>query len=208
MLSKYGNIVDGLEVRELKYNDLRVLNDKSKGILRTNIDNIIDKLKYSDFKKFQSLVTNIPSGLKITYESEQHQKQRVKSGKEIGQHPVRPIRGQVYNAFLGENFGSELSGQHPVVIIQNATGNAYAQKVIVVPIEGDGNEIDEAYMMKITSDDLEGDVQLTKNPSRIIVSEIKTIDKARLGKKIGELKSDRLKLLNEKLYNQLSLDKF
>ena len=179
-----------------KYEDLIDLNDKSKGILKNKYEQIIDRLKNTDFKKFMLLIESIPIGLKVTYESEKHQKQRPKHGKEKGQHPIKPIRGQIYNALLGENFGSELSGEHPVIIIQNSTGNLFAQKVIVVPIEGDGNVIDESYMMKITSNDLEGSNQLTKDPSRIIVSEILTIDKARLGKLIGRLKKEKIKELN------------
>lgn len=190
-----------------RYDDLDELNDKSKEVLKIRSERVINRIKITDFPKFKAFMESISLGLKITYESDQHQKQRVKIGKEKGQHPLKPIKGQIYNALLGENFGSELSGQHPVIIIQNSSGNLFAQKVIVVPIEGDGNTIDESYMMKITDDDLENDDKLTKNPSRIIVSEIITIDKARLGVKVGKLKSETIGLLNKKLYSQLSLDK-
>jgi mRNA-degrading endonuclease toxin of MazEF toxin-antitoxin module len=190
-----------------KYDELDELNAKSREVLKISSERVINRIKITDFVKFKAYMESISLGLKITYESDQHQKQRVKIGKEKGQHPLKPIKGQIYNALLGENFGSELSGQHPVIVIQNSSGNLFAQKVIVVPIEGDGNVIDESYMMKITDDDLEDNDKLTKNPSRIIVSEIITIDKARLGVKVGKLKSETIRLLNKKLYSQLSLDK-
>lgn len=191
-----------------KYSDLKDLNEKSKGILKDELEKVIDELKHTDFVKFKELVNNTKEILKITYESGQHQKQRPKTGEEKGQHPVKPIRGEIYNAILGENAGSELSGEHPVIIIQNATGNLFAQKVIVIPIEGDGNTINESYMMKVTSEDLEDNKKLKKDPSRFIVSEIITIDKARLGVKVGKLKREKMKELNQKVYSQLSLDRF
>lgn len=153
------------------------------------------------------MIKTLPESLKVTFESDQQQKLRAKEGKEKGQHPIKPIRGEIYNALLGENIGSELSGQHPVIIIQNSTGNLFAQKVIVIPIEGDGNIINESYMMKVISDDLEDNDTLTKNPSRFIVSEIITIDKARLGRKVGKLKDKRMIDLNAKIRSQISLDK-
>lgn len=189
------------------YDELNSLNDKSKELLKCKFEYIIENLKNVDYNKFKQLSESIPMGLKITYDSQMHQRQRTKEGKEKGQHPVKPIRGQIYNAFLGEQYGSELSGEHPVIIIQNDAGNLYAHKVIVVPIEGDGNKIDESYMIKLTNNDLMDGKKLTKVPSRIIVSEIMTLDKARLGKLIGRLKPEKIKELNEKISFQLSVDK-
>jgi len=192
---------------EKKYSDLNDLNEKSKSKLKSDLEKVVDELKDTDFIKFRNLINNTLESLKISYESEQHQKQRPKLGKQKGQHPIKPIRGEIYNALLGEKSGSELSGQHPVIVIQNDAGNLYAQKVIVIPIEGDGNKIDESYMMKVNSEDLEGTNKLTKEPSRLIISEIMTIDKARLGIKVGKLKKEKIKELNQKVYNQISLDK-
>lgn len=191
-----------------KYSELRELNENSRNILKSRVQEIINELKEIDYRKFLKVMNNIKDILKITYESKKHQQQRPKTGNNKGQHPIKPIRGQIYNAILGENAGSELSGEHPVIVIQNDTGNLFAQKVIVLPIEGDGHTINEAYMMRITSEDLEGDKRLRKEPSRAIISEILTIDKARLGFKIGRLKSEKIKELNKKIYNQLSLDKY
>lgn len=189
------------------YDELNLLNDKSKDLLKSKFEHIIANLKTSDYVKFKQLFESIPLGLKITYNSQIHQSQRPKQGKEKGQHPIKPIRGQIYNAYLGENYGSELSGEHPVVIIQNDSGNLYAHKVIVVPIEGDGNKIDESYMIKLTNSNLIDGKTLTKVPSRIIVSEIMTLDKAKLGKLIGKLTPETIKDLNEKISYQLSIDK-
>ncbi len=94
---------------------------------------------------------------------------------------------------------------HPVIIMQNHSQNMHADKVNVLTIEGDGNKINPKYQVCITNDDIEGDANLSKNPSRVIISDILTIDKARLGIKIGKLKTEKIKVLNEKLKKQLDL---
>ena len=120
-------------------------------------------------------------------------------------HPVVPTKGEIYNAFITVGVGKELCGMHPVVIMQNQSQNMHADKVNVLPIEGDGNKINPKYQVQITSDDLEGTGTLNKNPSRVIISDILTIDKARLGVKIGKLNKEKVEILNEKLKKQLDL---
>ncbi|WP_248928666.1 type II toxin-antitoxin system PemK/MazF family toxin [Paenibacillus hamazuiensis] len=190
-----------------KYNELKDLNEKSKEILLKKAESVISQLKQSDFVKGLSLIEAIPNSVKQTYDSIQLNTQRPKEGKEKKQHPIKPIRGQIYNAFIGENVGSELSGEHPVIIIQNTAGNLFAQKVNVLPIEGDGNVVKEPYQVKLTSDDLEDGVQLLKDPSRVIISDVLTIDKAKLGIKVGKIKDEKMKKINECLMIQLELDK-
>ncbi len=51
-------------------------------------------------------------------------------------HPVKPQRGEIYNAFITEGVGSELCGNHLVVVVQNKKGNIYSEKVNLLPIEG------------------------------------------------------------------------
>jgi mRNA-degrading endonuclease toxin of MazEF toxin-antitoxin module len=189
-----------------KYNELNTLNEKSRGRLEIKATEKIQNLKVTDYQKFLDLITFIPDALKISFDSKQLNRQRMKIGKEKGQHPLKPIRGQIYNAYLGENVGTELSGQHPVIIVQNIAGNLFSQKVNVIPIEGDGNNVKEPYQMQITSADLENGRLLSKDPSRIILSDILTIDKARLGVKVGKIKDGKMKLINESLIRQLSLD--
>nr|WP_285857390.1 type II toxin-antitoxin system PemK/MazF family toxin [Paenibacillus lautus] len=186
-----------------KYADLKPLNEKSKEILYEKARETIEDLKYTDYNKFSNLIKVIPENLRLSYDSIEVNKQRTREGKEKGQHPIKPIYGQIYNAYLGENLGSELSGEHPVVIVQNSKGNLFSQKVNVLPIEGDGNVIKEPYQKKLTSDDLEGDTKLTKDPSRIIISDIMTIDKKRLGIKIGKIKDEVMSDIYKRLIEQL-----
>lgn len=208
ILSKYVGRERRWKVNNYKkeYDELDHLNDKSKDILTKKTESIVSKLKKTDFKKYVALLSFIPNNLKLTYKSDVWNKARPKTGKDKKKHPMKPIRGQIYNAYLGENLGSELSGDHPVIVMQNSTGNLFAQKVNVLPIEGDGNDVTEPYQMKITSADLEDDVKLTKDPSRIIISDILTIDKARLGVKVGMIKEVKMKEINKAIIAQLGID--
>ena len=75
---------------------------------------------------------------------------KLRSSHEKKFHPVKPYRGEIYNAFITEGVGSELCGNHLVVIIQNKKANIYSEKVNVLPIEGDGTKINPK---KIALDD-------------------------------------------------------
>lgn len=85
-----------------------------------------------------------------------------------------------------------------VIIISNDTGNIYSEKVNVLPIEGDGTKINPKYQMRLPNSDLESG-HLDKDPSRIIFTDIMTIDKARLDIKIGMIKHEKMKEINSNL---------
>ena len=119
-------------------------------------------------------------------------------------HPIIPTRGEIYNAFITEGVGKELSGNHLVVVIQNEKSNIYSDKVTVVPIEGDGNVIKKAYQVKLTNKDLDYG-KIDKDPSRIIFADIMSIDKARLGRKIGALSKEKMNRLDLLIKKHLDL---
>lgn len=108
---------------------------------------------------------------------------------------MKPQRGEIYNAFITEGVGSELYGNHLVIIVQNKKGNIYSEKVNVLPIEGDGTKINPNYQVRLSSDNIIG-CKLDKDPSRIIITDIMTLDKTRLGRKIGRLKPDYISTID------------
>ena len=128
-----------------------------------------------------------------------------KKSSNTNMHPIIPTRGEIYNAFITEGVGRELTGNHLVVVIQNQNSNMYSDKVTVIPIEGDGNKIKKSYQVKLTNDDLELG-RIDKDPSRIIFTDIMTIDKARLGRKIGMLRAEKIERLNILIKKHLSLN--
>lgn len=119
-------------------------------------------------------------------------------------HPVRPKRGELYYATITTGVGTELSGRHPVIVIQNDKGNLYASKVIVVAVEGDGSRINTAYNMQLLGANLK-EGKLDKDPSRIIVSEILTIDKTRLENRMGKLDDTTMNRLEAEIKKQICL---
>ena len=102
-----------------------------------------------------------------------------------------------------EGVGSELCNNHLVVIMSNTKNNMYSEKVNIVPIEGDGTKINNNYQMKLTNKNLKIG-HIDKEPSRIIITDIMTIDKARLGRKIGYINDDYVDRIGEMISRQLS----
>ena len=120
-------------------------------------------------------------------------------------HPKGVSRGEIYNLEITEGIGSELSDHHLVIIIQNKKGNIYSEKVNVLPIEGDGKKFNPNYQKQLTNADLE-EGQLDKDPSRVIVTDILTFDKARLKSRIGKIKPEYMKdIIDPAVKRQLEL---
>ncbi len=187
----------------MNYNNLRNLDDEQKKTLTAMFIGILGGVKSISLKKILSLIKDIPEICKMNYKSYENSELRKQSKSHM--HPIIPTRGEIYDAYITEGVGKELCGRHPVVIIQSATANMYSEKVTVLPIEGDGKQIKSSYQERLTSDDLEDDIKLIKDPSRVITSDLMTIDKARLGKKIGKIKLEKMNLIDNKVRKQLGL---
>ena len=102
-------------------------------------------------------------------------------------------KGEIYYANLSGNIGSEQGGWRPVLIIQNDVGNRYAPTTIVAPItsRAKGNLPTHLSIN-------EGECGLTKD-SIILFEQLRTVDKQRLGDRIGELTDDLMEEANQKL---------
>lgn len=187
----------------MKYSDLNNLNDSQKSTLVSMFAGILNNVKSSSLRKLPSLIKDLPSICEMNYNSYENLQKTKNHVQKI--HPIMPNRGEIFYAYITEGVGTELSGTHPVLIIQNQNSNIHSSKVNILPIEGDGNKIKPKFQEQITSDDLEGNAILIKNPSRVIISDIMTIDKARLGGKVGKLKQYKIDIICEKLKNQLVL---
>ena len=102
-------------------------------------------------------------------------------------------RGDVFYANLGETVGSEQSGFRPVVIVQNDQGNKYSPTVIVAPVTSQGKR--KSYVpthSEITA------TWMDKH-STILLEQLRTIDKSRLGGFLGVLNREDLKEMNRAL---------
>ena len=186
----------------MEYNTLSNLNDNDKSSLTNVFQSVLLKLKHLSVTKAIAYLRHIPEQCRMHHNTLENRKLRDSHPQKF--HPVKLQRGEIYNALITEGVGSELCGNHLVVIIQNKKGNIYSEKVNVLPIEGDGTKINPNYQVRLSSADLISG-SLTKDPSRIIVTDITTIDKARLGRKIGCLSSSCLSTVDKLLKKHLEL---
>ena len=167
-----------------------------------HINNTTQIITNSNIDKIIACIKQIPQICKIDIESAKNRKLRDEHEKKY--HPIRVHKGDIYYAQITQNAGSELSDNHLVIIIQGFSSNVYGEKVTVLPIEGDGSKINPHYQIELTNADLEQGM-LDKNPSRIIFTDIMTLDKARLDRKIGKLNPEKIEEVNRYLIAHLEL---
>ena len=109
-------------------------------------------------------------------------------------------RGELYYADLGKGIGSEQEGYRPVVIIQNNTGNKYSPTVIVAPVT-----TNHEAKAKLPTHCYLGAESGLDAPSVILLEQLRTIDKKRLGHYIGRLNRAHLCKLNQALAVSIDL---
>ena len=103
-------------------------------------------------------------------------------------------RGELYFANLSPVVGSEQGGTRPVLIVQNDVGNKYSPTVIVAAIT---SKLNKAKLP--THIELDASTYGLEKDSVILLEQIRTIDKARLLQKIGNLDNQTLESVNKSL---------
>ena len=88
------------------------------------------------------------------------------------------LRGDILYAELGAAAGSEQAGFRPVVVIQNDVGNHYSPTVIVAPLTSRKNILPTHVHVGRESG---------VRPSLVLLEQLRTVDKCRLGDKIGHV---------------------
>lgn len=83
--------------------------------------------------------------------------------------------------------GSETAKTRPVLIVSNDVNNQYGATITVLPVTSSTAKI---YPFEVRLDVNEGGL---RNESKIKANQIRTIDKSRLGNKIGQLDSSKMK---------------
>ena len=109
-------------------------------------------------------------------------------------------RGDVYYADLGTGIGSEQAGYRPVVIIQNNMGNKYSPTVIVAPVT-----TNHEAKAKLPTHCYIGAESGLDTLSVILLEQLRTIDKKRLGHFVGRLNRAHLRQLNQALATSVDL---
>lgn len=107
-------------------------------------------------------------------------------------------RGEIYSADFGAGFGSEQGGIRPILILQNDKGNKYSPTTIVAAITSKKTKTALPTHVKINADGL-------KTESTVLLEQIRTIDKARLGEYIGKLDSKTLAAVDRAIVVSLGI---
>ena len=120
-----------------------------------------------------------------------------------GQHPVTILNQYVYVVDYGSNVGMEFKDLHLGLVIQNDKGNLYSDTVIVLPItdyKGDEkfdphvhHKIYNSYFETVDKNGLD------KNPSKVKIADIVTVDKARIHNRVGKINDKTFNLIMKKL---------
>ena len=103
---------------------------------------------------------------------------------------IQVKRGEIYYANLCPIVGSEQGGIRPVVILQNNKGNLHSRTTIVAAITGALNESKLPTHVIFKSDCM-------KQESMVLLEQIKTIDKSRLGRLIGTMDNKIMKRVDK-----------
>ena len=100
---------------------------------------------------------------------------------------IQVKRGEMYYADLSPVVGSEQDGFHPVLIIQNDTGNRHSPTVVVAAITGKPKKaaMPTHYPLPARNG--------LDTPSTVMLEQVRTIDKLRLCDYIGQLDKTTMK---------------
>lgn len=110
-------------------------------------------------------------------------------------------RGNIFMANLNPVIGSEQGGVRPVLILQNDTGNKYSPTTIVAPISTkvySKSHLPTHFL--ITPESGVGE------DSVILLEQIKTIDKSRLIKKLGQLSNSEMTIIDRLMKISLGMN--
>lgn len=103
-------------------------------------------------------------------------------------------RGEIYYADLSPVVGSEQGGVRPVLIVQNDVGNKHSPTVIAAAITSRHDKSRLPTHIEVKADNC----GLTRD-SIVLLEQIRTIDKRRLGEKMGELDLNSMDKVNTAL---------
>nr|WP_330216591.1 type II toxin-antitoxin system PemK/MazF family toxin [Thermacetogenium phaeum] len=110
-------------------------------------------------------------------------------------------RGDVFLVDFNPARGSEQAGFRPALIIQNDVGNRYSPTTIVAAISA---AFERTYPFLVRLSAGEGGLE---RDSMVNASQILTVDKSRLIKKLGSLSAERMQQVDRAVRISLGLEK-
>jgi len=110
-------------------------------------------------------------------------------------------RGEVYLANLDPVVGKEIAKTRPVVVVSNNMNNRFAGTLTILPITS-GN-LEKIYPFEVLLP--KGTANLPKD-SKVKANQIRTLDRTRIVKLIGELSKDIMPGIDRAIMLHLGLD--
>jgi len=112
-------------------------------------------------------------------------------------------RGDIWLASLDPTIGHEVSKTRPAIIIQNDIGNNYSPTTIIAPMTS--QKVDKIYPVEVII--RKQDSGLDKD-GKVLLNHIRTVDKQRLVKKIGNVNELALEKIDDAIRISLGLTNF
>ena len=109
-----------------------------------------------------------------------------------------PLRGEVWIVNWNPSRGSEQAGRRPALVIQNDIGNEKAATTIVAAISSSIR----IYPMNVKLDPPDGGLE---RPSIIKTSQLLTVSKKRLEKRLGRVTTQKMEEINRAIKLSLKL---
>jgi mRNA interferase MazF len=109
-----------------------------------------------------------------------------------------PRRGEVYLVAFDPTVGSEIQRTRPALIIQNDIGNRHSPITIVAAITSQFEE--SLYPTEVRITPPEGGLT---TPSVVLLNQIRSIDRRRLVRRLGSVRTETMERVNRAI--QLSL---
>jgi mRNA interferase MazF len=113
---------------------------------------------------------------------------------------LTPRRGEVYWVALDPTLGTEVAKTRPCVIISNDIGNQFSARVIVAAMTSAG--LERVYPFEVLTEAGEGGLP---DRSKILLDQIRSVDKSRLGRRIGMMPPDVMAAVDIALRRSLAL---
>ena len=111
-----------------------------------------------------------------------------------------PKRGEIYWVRLDPAIGSEIKKTRPALIISNDIGNRYSERVIIAPITSKGSARVFPFEVALPK----GSAELGED-SKVLLDQIRSVDKSRLERKIGKLSMEAMKKIDLAIHLSLGL---
>ena len=106
-----------------------------------------------------------------------------------------PKRGEIYWVNLDPTVGSEINKTRPALVVSNDNGNEYGQRIIVAPIT---SSVKKVYPFEVK-------LKIGEKEGKILLDQLRSIDKQRLSKKLYFLDYEMMQLVNKALKIALDL---